>query len=590
MGRISREGKDGTASPRSGPVDNAPPGRPLQAERRFIARAMILCAIFSLGFNLLMLASPIYMMQVFDRVLSTRNGATLAVLSVIAVLAVLAMSMLDDARTRLLFRIGRGLEQQLMPAVLRRGFSLSKVDDVPGQGLRDLVTIRGFLGSASVLPFLDAPWAPLFLLVIYLIHPTLGHLTLAGGVVLLGLAIWNNAATHATTIAGNATAAAVSREVDLASRHADTVRAMGLLDALGARWRRRMIEAAEDLERGADRASLLTAASKLVRLGLQIGIMGVGAFLVIRNELSPGSMLAGSILLSRALAPVEQAIGSWRAFVAARHAWRKTLALLAAPSVATSGMAMPAPTGHLTLRDVTHVADAGLQPILQRVSFTLTPGQSIGIAGPTGAGKSTLARLITGAVKPTAGEIRLDGVEMATWTDTERGPHVGYLPQEIDLFEATIRENIARMGAVDDTEVVTAARKAGIHEMILALPNGYDTLLGPQGARLSGGQKQRVALARALYGNPILLVLDEPSSNLDLSGETALVAAVREASARGAVVVLIEHRPRIFQCVDQVLVLDAGIPKELGPSPSVIGKLARTPEMTSGVDMPAVEP
>jgi PrtD family type I secretion system ABC transporter len=565
-------------------------GDPLRIVRRFVARAMILCAVFSLGFNILMLSAPIYMMQVFDRVLSTRNGATLAVLSLIAVLAILAMSMLDDARTRVLFRIGRGLERQLLPLVLRRGFSMAKVDDAPGQGLRDLATIRGFLGSASVLPFLDAPWSPLFLAVIYFVHPTLGHLTLAGGVVLLAIAICNNAATHAVTVSGNSAAAGVAREVDLASRNADTVRAMGLLDALGARWGQRMTQAGEDLGRGADRASILTAASKLVRMGLQVGIMGVGAFLVIQSEISPGSMLAASILLSRALAPVEQAIGSWRGFVGARHAWHKTLGLLSAPTVVISDMSMPKPAGHLTLRDVTHVPDAGMQPVLQRVSFSLEPGQSIGVAGPTGAGKSTLARLIAGAAKPTAGEIRLDGVEIATWADGERGPHVGYLSQEIDLFDATIRENIARMGEPDDVAVVAAARKAGIHEMILSLPDGYDTQLGTQGTRLSGGQKQRVALARALYGDPVLLVLDEPSSNLDLAGEIALATAVREACARGAVVVLIEHRPRIFQCVDQVLVLDAGITVDLGPTASVIGKLARTPEPPSAAAVSATSP
>lgn len=563
-------------------------GPALGSQRRFVVQAMILCAVFSLGFNVLMLASPLYMMQVFDRVLSTRNGATLAVLSLIALLAILAMSMLDDARTRVLARVGRGFELHLMPAVLRRGFSHANVGDLPGEGLRNLATLRGFLGSNSVLPFLDAPWSPLFLLVIYFIHPLLGHLTLAGGAVLLLIAIWNNAATQAVTVTGNAGVAGVTREVDLASRSADTVRAMGLLDALDARWRLRMVRAAEDLGRGADRASTLTATSKLVRMGLQVGVMGTGAYLVIEGEMSPGSMLAGSILLARTLAPVEQAIGSWRAFVAARESWHKIRNLLTAPVPTVTDMAMPKPAGRLTLSDVTHVPGAGLQPVLQRVSFSLTPGQSIGIAGPTGSGKSTLARLIAGAFKPTAGEIRLDGVEMSTWADTERGPHVGYLPQELDLFEATIRENIARMGTPDDAKVVAAARKAGIHEMVLALPDGYETTLGSQGTRLSGGQKQRIALARALYGDPVLLVLDEPSSSLDLAGETALAAAVREACARGSVVVLIEHRPRVFRCVDQVLVLNAGIPVKLGPSADVIGKLTRPTEPRDDVEMLAM--
>lgn len=560
---------------RSEPTDDIGPSAPLQVERRFIARALLLCVVFSLGFNLLMLATPIYMMQVFDRVLSTRNEVTLGVLTIIAVFAILAMSMLDDARTRVLFHVGGGLERHLTPLVLRRGFSQPSVGDVPGQSLRDLGVLRNFLGSPSVLPFLDAPWAPLFLAVIYLIHPLLGHLTLLGGVVLLGLALWNNAATRATTATGNILSTAVTREVDLASRHADTVRAMGLLDALLARWRRGMGEAGEALERGASRASLLTASSKFVRMSLQVGVMGTGAYLVIKGEMSPGAMLAGSILLARALAPAEQAIGSWRAFTAAQEAWRNTRQLLMAPLPVISDMTMPAPTGRLTVRDLTHVPAPGLQPVLQRVSFTLEPGQSIGIAGPTGAGKSTLARLISGASKPTAGEVRLDGVEMATWADLQRGPHVGYLPQEIDLFEATIRANIARMGEPDDGAVVEAARKAGVHEMILALPDGYETVLGPKGVRLSGGQKQRIGLARALYGNPVLIVLDEPSSSLDLAGETALVKAVRDACARGAVVVLIEHRPRIFRCVDQVLLLDAGIPRELGSTAAMMAKLAK---------------
>jgi len=396
------------------PIGGSIESQGLEIERRFVARALLLCAVFSLGFNLLMLATPIYMMQVFDRVLSTRNEATLVVLSLIALFAVLAMSMLDDARTRVLFRVGRGLEQQLLPAVLRGGFLQSKADSSPGQGLRDLATIRSFLGSTSVVPFLDAPWSPLFILVIYFIHPILGHLTLAGGVVLLALAIWNNAATHAATVAGNSITANVSREVDLATRQTDTVKAMGLIEALSERWRLSMLDAGSELSRAADRASLLTAASKMLRMGLQVGVMGTGAYLVIQNQLSPGSMLAGSILLARALAPVEQAIGSWRAFVGARHAWLKVRQLLRGPQSSPTDMEMPVPKGHLIVRDVTHVAAPGLQPVLQRVSFQLEPGGSIGIAGPTGSGKSTLARLITGAVKPTAGEVRLDGVEMAT--------------------------------------------------------------------------------------------------------------------------------------------------------------------------------
>lgn len=551
---------------------------PVREHRQFVMRAMVVCAAFSLGFNLLMLTVPIYMMQVFDRVLSTRNSDTLLVLSLIAVLAILAMSMLDDARGRLLFRIGSGLETQLLPLVLRQGFSRSSDAVAPGQALRDLGAIRGFLGGSSVVPFLDAPWAPLFLLVIYFIHPTLGHLTLAGGAGLMALALWANAATRTVTVSGNAKAASVAREIDMATRNADTVRAMGLLDALSARWSARMEEAANDLGQGADRSSMLTATSKLVRLALQIGVMGVGAFLVIQGEISPGSMLAGSILLARALAPVEQAIGGWRAFVGARQAWHDISRALSSPEAAVSDMAMPKPTGELTVRDVTHVARAGGQPVLQRISFTLEPGQSIGIAGPTGAGKSTLARLMTGAIKPTAGEIRLDGVELSSWADADRGPHVGYLPQEVDLFEATVRENICRMGEPDDAAVVDAARKAGIHEMILGFPEGYDTRIGMDGVRLSGGQRQRVALARALYGDPVLLVLDEPSSNLDLAGEKALALAVKEACGRGAVVILIEHRPRVFGCVERILVLDAGIPVQLGSTEELLERLARTPD------------
>jgi PrtD family type I secretion system ABC transporter len=423
----------------------------------------------------------------------------------------------------------------------------------------NLGAIRGFLGGSSVVPFLDAPWAPLFLLVIYFIHPTLGHLTLAGGAGLMALALWANAATRTVTVSGNAKAASVAREIDMATRNADTVRAMGLLDALSARWSARMEEAANDLGQGADRSSMLTATSKLVRLALQIGVMGVGAFLVIQGEISPGSMLAGSILLARALAPVEQAIGGWRAFVGARQAWHDISRALSSLEAAVSDMAMPKPTGELTVRDVTHVARAGGQPVLQRISFTLEPGQSIGIAGPTGAGKSTLARLMTGAIKPTAGEIRLDGVELSSWADANRGPHVGYLPQEVDLFEATVRENICRMGEPDDAAVVDAARKAGIHEMILGFPEGYDTRIG-------------------MDGDPVLLVLDEPSSNLDLAGEKALALAVKDACGRGAVVILIEHRPRVFGCVERILVLDAGIPVQLGSTEELLERLARTPD------------
>lgn len=553
-----------------------PPVPPLIGARRFIIWNLVVCSGFSLGFNLLMLTIPLYMMQVFDRVMSTRNVETLVVLTGIALVAISAMAFLDDARTRLLARVGRGLETRLGPAILEG--SLAGSGPSTAQGLRDLSAVRSFFGGSAVHPFMDAPWSPVFLLVIYAIHPVLGHLALVGAIALFALALVNNRLTHPLTVVGNRTAGQVSAEVEQSFRNIDTIRAMGLGPALIERWRQGAGQAGDALLRGADRSSMATAASKFLRLGLQIGVMGSGAYLAMRGEISPGAMLAASIVLGRALAPVEQAIGGWRSFVGARHAWHATAALLETAGSERWAMKLPAPAGVLTVQDVTHVPGAGLQPVLQRVGFALAPGQAIGVAGPTGAGKSTLARIIAGAVRPTAGEVRLDGIEIAGWASAQRGPFVGYLPQEVELFQASVRDNIARMDVPDDEKVVAAARAAGVHEMILALPDGYDTEVGPAGTdaiRLSGGQSQRVGLARALYGDPVLIVLDEPSSNLDLEGEAALTRAITAAKHRGAVVVLIEHRSRLFDCVERVLVLSEGRMRDLGPTTDVIAKLAR---------------
>jgi ATP-binding cassette subfamily B protein/ATP-binding cassette subfamily C protein len=540
-------------------------------------------AFFSLCINLLMLTVPLYMLQVYDRVLSSRSEDTLLVLLMIAIFALAVLGGLDAVRGQMLARVGDWLDRRLSAAVFAE--AVAKSVHRPGagnvQGLRDLGLLRSFLTGPSVLPLMDVPWMPVFLGAIFLLHPYLGWLAVAGAMVLLVLALANELMTRTLLATSGGQSLRAVREADLAVRNADVIQAMGMLNRVAERWRPGYLEASAAQARAGSVSTMLTAASKFVRLSLQVGVLSIGAWLVLRAELSAGAMIAASILMARALSPVEQSIGAWKLTVAARHAYRRLEDSLRGAKQGTSTMPLPAPTGRLAVDDLTYVHAGAAEPVLQQIGFALEPGESLAIVGPSAAGKTTLARLLIGNLSPRAGRVRLDSMDVAQWSRDDLGPHIGYLPQDIELFTGTVAENIARLEQPDPELVVAAAKLAGVHEMVLRLPRGYDTPLGPDGVTLSGGQRQRIGLARALHGRPRLVVLDEPNSNLDGEGELALAQGLRALKATGTTVVIITQRAGILDSVDRMLVLNEGRIRAFGPREEVLRNItAQLPRNT----------
>lgn len=539
--------------------------------------AFVAIAVFSAFINLLMLTAPLYMLQVFDRVLSSQSIDTLVALSIIAASALLALACLEGVRSFGLGKMSNWFDDRLAGLVLRESVTarLKSKSGPTTQGLRDLANVRAFLSGPSMFPIMDAPWIPLFLAVIFLLHPLLGWVALGGAVVLIGLAVANELATRSALQRSNAMQIKAMAQAESAVRNADVIQAMGMFDQMALRWGKHQALAQELQSRANARSGVITATSKFCRLGLQTAMLGIGAWLVISNQLSPGGMVAGTILLGRALAPVDQAIGSWKGFVAARGAYQRLRERIETSVHSKVPMALPRPRGIVTVEGVTYRhGDAG-EPTLKDVSFELRSGQVLGITGPSAAGKTTLARLLVGNLKPRLGHVRLDGIDVATWDPSDRGQHMGYLPQDIELFAGTVRENIARLDEGDPDAVFAAAKLAGVHEMILKLSDAYETEIGDGGTALSAGQRQRLGLARALYGAPSLVVLDEPNSNLDQTGLDALITAFATLKAQGTTVIVIAHQANVIRHVDALLVLNAGQVQLSGPRDAVLAKITR---------------
>jgi PrtD family type I secretion system ABC transporter len=554
------------------------------ASRTSLAEAMSACrrgfagvVLFSAAINILLLAAPLYMLQVFDRVTTSRSADTLIYLTVIAVAALLVVSLLDVVRTRVMVRLSLWLDERVGPDVLAAQVAakLRGRTDPSVQGLRDLSTVRSFLTGPTIFPFLDAPWTPLYLFVVYLFHPALGWLAIGGAVVLVALALANDAVTRKPLQKASEAGQKAMRRAEAAVRNANVVEAMGMMPDVARRWQRQTDEMLDLQARASRRSGNITAASKFARQTLQIAVLGLGAWLFLANEITPGAMIAASILMSRALAPVEQAIGSWRTAVATNSAYRRVARQLDEAPRDDGAMALPAPVGRLDVENVTFRYQGAVEPTLKSIRFGLAPGEILGVIGPTAAGKTTLAELLVGNLRPLAGHARLDGADVASWPAVDRGRHVGYLPQDIELFSGTIRDNIARMGEGDPEAVIAAARLAGVHDMVLRMPKGYETEIGDGGAAISGGQRQRIALARAVYGGPKLVVLDEPNASLDAAGEQALVEAIEALKRGGVTVVVISHRPSILRQVDKVLALKAGAIEAFGPRDEVIAPAPR---------------
>jgi len=540
-------------------------------------------AVMSLFMNLLLLTAPIYMMQVFDRVLSSRSTETLLLMTGIALVALATLGALEMVRSMTFIRMGGWLDRQLGTVVFSRGIeaSAAQVEAPSVQGLRDIATLRGFLTGSAIFPILDAPWAPIFLLFIYLMHPWLGMLALGGAILLFVLALTNELASRELLQQSEVASMKALRRAENAVRNADAIEAMGMLPNVVRRWRQDNGESLGFQMRASVRGGAITAISKFLRLSLQVGVMGLGAYLVIQNELGPGSMIAASILMARALSPVEMAISGWRSAVSARQAYARIRQITGAPTRHRGGMSLPKPSGTISVENLAFAYPGAEKPALRGITFALDAGETLGLIGPTASGKTTLSSLLVGNLAPRVGHVRLDGHDISQWDPNDRGQHVGFVPQDVELFGGTVRENIARMQEGDPEAVIAAARLAGVHDMILQLAAGYDTEIGEGGAVLSGGQKQRIALARAVYGNPSFVVLDEPNANLDNDGEAALLATIAALKSQGTTAIIVSHRPSLLRDVDKVLILQNGTVRMFGPPEEVIPAVTR-PSGTTG--------
>jgi ATP-binding cassette subfamily C exporter for protease/lipase len=535
--------------------------------------------VFSMLINLLMLVPSIYMLQVYDRVLPSRNGVTLAMLTLMMLLMYGLSSALEYVRSFVVIRVGAKLDMHLNSRVYTAAFetNLKQQGVNAGQSLNDLTTIRQFVTGNALFAFFDAPWFPIYLFVIFLFNVWLGVFATIGSAVLVALAIINERVSkrplaEAQALSMRSTALATSN-----LRNAEVIEAMGMLPDLMARWSvlnsgflARQAEASE-------KAALVGNVTKFVRLTLQSLVLGLGALLAIDGKVSPGMMIAGSILMGRVLGPLELVISVWRQWSGAKSAYERLVDLLDNNPARRIGMSLPAPAGRLTVEAVSAAAPGGRVAVLQGLSFGIDTGDVVGVIGPSASGKSTLARVMVGVWPAAVGTVRLDGADIHQWDKEQLGPHMGYLPQEVELFGGSIAENIARFGQIESDKVIEAARLAGVHDMILRLPQGYDTLVGERGAGLSGGQKQRIGLARALYGNPALIVLDEPNSNLDETGEAALKQAIDNLREAGKTVVLITHRTSIIAATTKLLLLVEGQLKLYGPTAHVLAALQNAP-------------
>jgi PrtD family type I secretion system ABC transporter len=534
----------------------------------------IACALI----NVLYLSGSIYMLEVYDRVLPSRSVPTLIGLSVLVVGLYSFQGALDFLRGRVLARIGRLMAHDLSGRVFHTVSLLTLKIRANGDGLqplRDLDQIRGFLSGPGPMAFLDLPWIPFYIAICFLFHVWLGVAATVGATILVALTALTEMLTREPTKAATSLAAKRNALAETSRRNAEVLRAMGMAPAISAHWEETNVEYLAAQQRASDVGGGLAALSKVLRMVLQSAMLGIGAYLVINQEATGGIMIAGSIITARALAPVDQAIAQWRGFVAARQGWRRLSDLLAMFPQEKQPLVLPKPEASLAVEGVSVMPPGDKRLVVQEVAFNLTKGSGLGIIGPSASGKSCLARALVGVWPTVRGTVRLDGAALEQWSPSALGRHIGYLPQDVELFAGTIAQNIARFEPDASAEqIVAAAKSAGVHELILRLPDGYETEIGESGASLSGGQRQRIALARALYGEPFLVVLDEPNSNLDADGEAALTQALMGVRARGGIVVVVAHRPSALAALDLVLVMSQGKPQMLGPRDEILGKLS----------------
>ncbi len=534
--------------------------------------------LFSLFANLLMLTGPIYMLQVYDRVLGSGSEETLIALSILVVFLYGIMGILDYTRGRIMARVGarfqEDLDRRVFDAVVRK--SAVAPDVKTNAGLADLEAVQRLMTSPVLMAAFDLPWTPIFFAGIFIFHPLLGYLAVVGRAVLVLIAVANQLLSRGAQARAGVAGQSAGAMADQIRTEAEMVQAMGMRGAAFDRWQKARSVALDSQVRATDVGGTFSSMTKTIRLFLQSAMLGLGAYLVLQNELTPGAMIAGSILLGRALAPVEMALNQWPIVQRGVSAWNNLAELLGAVPPDPARTELPKPRAHLAAKNLTVVPPGEKQAALKSVTFTVEPGQALGVIGPSGAGKTTLARTLTGVWRPAGGSVRLDSAALEHYGTETLGQHIGYLPQRVQLFDGTIAQNIARLAdKPDDAKVVAAAKMAAAHEMILEFADGYDTMIQSGQVRLSGGQMQRIGLARALYDDPVILVLDEPNSNLDNVGSQALNHAIREMKAAGRSVLIMAHRPAAIQECDMLLVLDNGMRMAFGPKDEVLAGMVK---------------
>ncbi|MEB0075944.1 type I secretion system permease/ATPase [Pseudomonas sp. CCI3.2] len=548
----------------------------LQAALKACRSSFVSVGFFSLFINALMLVPTFYMLQVYGRVVTSGSISTLVMLTIIMVVLMVTMGALELVRSRIMVRVSTKLDILLSRDLYRASFKRALVSggmDSSAQALNDLTGLRQFMTGNGLFAFFDAPWLPIYIAVMFMFHPWYGWMAIVCSIILVCFAILNEKMTGATLAVANKENIAASLYTNKNLRNAEVIESMGMLNTLIGRWAHRQKKVLVLQSIASDKGGLMTNISKTFRMLVQSLILGLGAYLAVNHEISSGLVIAGSVLLGRALAPLDLIIGSWKGFISARSQYDRLNDILDTQENEPQRMSLPIPKGDVLVENLIVSAPGGKTPIIKGISFSVPAGQVVGIIGPSASGKSTLARALMGIWVPQHGVVRLDGADISNWDKNELGPYVGYLPQDIELFEGSISENIARFSVVDSAEVIMAARTAGVHEMILLLPEGYDTVIGSEGVNLSGGQRQRVGLARALYRAPRLIILDEPNSNLDEAGEQALAQAIMFMKASGSTIFVITHRMTILSHLDRLMVMNGGSISMYGPREQVMAEL-----------------
>ncbi len=535
-----------------------------------------IAGFFSFFINITMLVPPLYMLQVYDRVVASRSESTLLLLTLIVILLLFTMGLLEWVRSQILVRAGAKLDvllnERLFNATFKNSLNSGGAQS-SAQPVSDLTSLRQFLTGNGLFAFFDAPWLPIYIAVMFLFHPYFGWAAVAASIILIIIAIVNEKISSGLLGEANKSAIAATNFLNKNLRNTEVIESMGMLDNIRARWKE-MNDNTIILQADASkRAGMMTSISKSFRMIVQSMVLGLGAYLAIQQEITPGLMIAGSILLGRALAPVDLMIGSWKGFVSARGAYQRLNEMLEMVPADKETMSLPAPEGHLSVENIVVIPPGAKLPVLKGMTFNVNKGESVAVVGPSAAGKSTLARALLGIWPAASGTVRLDAADIYAWNRIELGKNIGYLPQDIELFDGTVSENIARFGEVDSNAVIAASKAAGVHEMILHLPDGYDTVIGGYGGVLSGGQRQRIGLARAMYGDPAFIVLDEPNSNLDENGEQALSIAMQNLKQKGSTLIVISHKMNIISQVDKMLVMADGMLSLFGSKDEVLAKL-----------------